>query len=177
MLVGGEREKWRAGLGENVHGPATLFFALNSSGDPYNLFSLPSHSQGESVIGITGAVIQMNEVTPTQRAVDSLGISKINASLPRVRCLHRLELAPVGLPPGVRHQRIADVGNRRQSMSRSRPRKSRSIVRGRCLRAAYGFSGAGVSLLIYCIFDFRRCCSGQFLTRRPALQTNQHRSS
>ncbi|HPD53338.1 MAG: hypothetical protein KBA16_02515 [Bacteroidia bacterium] len=83
MLVGGEREKWRAGLGEMYMGQATLFFALNSSGDPYNLFSLPSHSQGESVIGITGAVIQMNEVTPTQRAVDSLGISKINASLSR----------------------------------------------------------------------------------------------
>ena len=52
MLVG-VNGKMARGPRRNVHGPGYAFFALNSSGDPYNLFSLPSHLQGESVIGIT----------------------------------------------------------------------------------------------------------------------------
>lgn len=83
LHVKGENTDYLAGLTDLYMAKGTLWLAINTSGDPYSLFSLPYHGQGESVIGITGAFVETKDVTPTQQASDSLGITQLNGNTSR----------------------------------------------------------------------------------------------
>ncbi len=78
-VKGGETE-YLAGVTDLYMAKGTLWFSFNSSGDPYSLFSLPYHGQGESIIGFTGAFSETNDIQPAYPATDSLGITNINGN-------------------------------------------------------------------------------------------------
>ncbi|MFM9051625.1 MAG: hypothetical protein ACKOKF_04790, partial [Bacteroidota bacterium] len=80
LHVKGDGVDYLAGLTDLYMAKGTLWFSFNTSGDPYSLFSLPYHSQGESVIGITGAFLETKDVLPTKEATDSLGITELNGN-------------------------------------------------------------------------------------------------
>jgi hypothetical protein len=83
LHVKGENTDYLAGLTDLYMAKGTLWLAINTSGDPYSLFSLPYHGQGESVVGITGAFLETKDIKPTQQATDSLGITELNGNTSR----------------------------------------------------------------------------------------------
>lgn len=80
LHVKGDNVDYLAGLTDLYMAKGTLWLSLNTSGDPYSLFSLPYHGQGESVIGFTGAIMETKDVLPTAQAADSLGITQLNGN-------------------------------------------------------------------------------------------------
>ena len=83
LRVKGENCDYLAGLTDLYMAKGTLWLAINTSGDPYTMFSLPYHGQGESVIGITGAFVETKDIKPTKPAADSLGITELNGNTSR----------------------------------------------------------------------------------------------
>jgi hypothetical protein len=69
-----------AGITDLYMAKGTLWFSFNTSGEPYSLFSMPYHGQGESVIGFTGMFAETMDIAPTKAASDSLGITNINGN-------------------------------------------------------------------------------------------------
>lgn len=80
LHVKGSGTDYLAGVTDLYMAKGTLWFSFNSSGDPYSLFSLPYHGQGESVIGITGAFSETRDIKPAYPATDSLGLVNINGN-------------------------------------------------------------------------------------------------
>lgn len=80
LHVEGGPVEYMAGYTEQYMARATLWLSINTSGEPYSLFSLPYHGQGESVIGFTAAVMELKDIEPTTQAKDSLGITRINGN-------------------------------------------------------------------------------------------------
>jgi hypothetical protein len=58
----------------------TIWMAYNASGDPWTMFSVPYHGQGESLIGITGLFAETRDIPGAKPGNDTLDLKLVNGN-------------------------------------------------------------------------------------------------
>lgn len=73
-------DDYLAGVTDLGMAKGTIWLAYNASGDPWTMFSVPYHGQGESVIGITGIIAETRDIQGNPPGNDTLDFKLINGN-------------------------------------------------------------------------------------------------
>jgi len=73
-------DDYLAGVTDLGIAKGTVWMAYNASGDPWTMFSVPYHGQGESVIGITGLFAESRDIAGAPPGNDTLDLKQINGN-------------------------------------------------------------------------------------------------